>query len=130
MLKKILYILLIIPFLVQAQEVVQLTPQELFDYNSKWNNLGTVQSYVDYSKDVLSSSDISLGYINKNVSATLNLSYAITNTKEKWRHVIFTSINPSWNYYGAGYGITNQKTVQVHYRLFYQQILVFKKTLQ
>ena len=55
MLRKILYILLIIPFLVQAQEVVQLTPQELFDYNSKWNNLGTVQSYVDYSKDVLSS---------------------------------------------------------------------------
>ena len=106
MIRKILYILLILPLLLQSQEVVQLTPQELFDYNSKWNNLGTVQSYVDYSKDVLSSSDISLGYINKNVSTTLNLSYAITNASANWSHIVFSSVNPSWKYYGAGYGIT------------------------
>jgi hypothetical protein len=93
-------------------DTIKLTPQELFDYNSKWNNLGMAQSYVDYSKDVLSSSDISFGYINKRVSTTANLSYTITTSNEKWGHTFLTSINPGWKYYGIGYGLS--KTEENH----------------
>lgn len=93
-------------------DTIKLTPQELFDYNSKWNNLGMAQSYVDYSKDVLSSSDISFGYINKRVSTTANLSYTIATSNEKWGHTFLTSINPGWKYYGIGYGLS--KTEENH----------------
>ena len=91
--------LFLIPFLCcilfinHAQDTVTLTPQELFNYNSEWNNLGIAQSYVDYSKDVLSSSDISFGYINKRVSTTANLSYTIATSNEKWGHTFLTSMN-------------------------------------
>ena len=70
------------------------------------------QSYVDYSKDVLSSSDISFGYINKRVSTTANLSYTIATSNEKWGHTFLTSINPGWKYYGIGYGLS--KTEENH----------------
>ena len=93
-------------------DTIKLTPPELFDYNSKWNNLGMAQSYVDYSKDVLSSSDISFGYINKRVSTTANLSYTIATSNEKWGHTFLTSINPGWKYYGIGYGLS--KTEENH----------------
>ena len=105
----LLFILSFLEFLLQAQDTIKLTPQELFDYNSKWNNLGTTQSYVDYSKDILSSSDISLGYVNNRLSTTLNLSYNITSEDQKWNHSFITSINPIWKYYGIGYGISRTK---------------------
>jgi hypothetical protein len=107
--------LLLLPFLCcilfinYAQDTVTLTPQELFNYNSEWNNLGIAQSYVDYSKDVLSSSDISFGYINKRLSTTANLSYTIATSNEKWGHTFLTSINPGWKYYGIGYGLSKTK---------------------
>jgi hypothetical protein len=109
----LLFILSFLGFLLQAQDTIKLTPQELFDYNSKWNNLGTTQSYVDYSKDILSSSDISLGYVNNRLSTTLNLSYNITSNTQKWNHAFITSINPIWKYYGIGYGISKTKKNRV-----------------
>lgn len=109
----LLFIFSFLGFLLQAQDTIKLTPQELFDYNSKWNNLGTTQSYVDYSKDILSSSDISLGYVNNRLSTTLNLSYNITSNTQKWNHAFITSINPIWKYYGIGYGISKTKKNRV-----------------
>ena len=107
------FILSFLGFLLQAQDTIKLTQQELFDYNSKWNNLGTTQSYVDYSKDILSSSDISLGYVNNRLSTTLNLSYNIESKNQKWNHAFITSINPIWKYYGIGYGISKTKKNRV-----------------
>ena len=109
----LLFIFSFLGFLLQAQDTIKLTPQELFDYNSKWNNLGTTQSYVDYSKDILSSSDISLGYVNNRLSTTLNLSYNVTSNTQKWNHAFITSINPIWKYYGIGYGISKTKKNRV-----------------
>jgi hypothetical protein len=106
--KKLLFILLL-PFIIHTQDTMQLTPQELFDYNSRWNNLGNTQSYVDYSKDVLSSSDISLGYVDRRLSTTINLSYHVSSSNGKWNHTYMTSINPVWKYYGIGYGISRIK---------------------
>ena len=56
-----------------AQDTVKLTPQELFEFNSQWLGLGTTQAYIDFSKDVLNTSDLSLGVVGRKVSTTLNL---------------------------------------------------------
>lgn len=97
-----------------GQDTVKLTPQELFEFNSRWNNLGTTQSYIDFSKDVLSTSDISLGIVGERVSTTFNLAFNLSSSGGKWNHSVMTSINPSWKYYGIGYSITkktsNRKT--------------------
>lgn len=89
-----------------SQDTVSLSPQELFEFNSRWNNLGVSQIYVDFSKDVLSTSDLSFGVVGKRVSTTLNLSYNIQSKNGKWSNMILSSINPLWKYYGIGYGLS------------------------
>ena len=86
-------------------DTVSLSPQELFEYNSKWNNLGISQTYIDFSKDVLSTSDLSFGIVGNRVSTTLNLSYNIQSKNGRLNHMILSSINPLWKYYGIGYGL-------------------------
>lgn len=111
--KYILLFLLTISLTAQGQDTVKLTSKEMFDFNSKWNNLGISQTYVDFSKDILSTSDISLGVVGRKVSTTLNISYSIHDKNGKWNHTILSSINPLWNYYGIGYGLsktTNKRT--------------------
>lgn len=100
-------------FCQQSQDTISLTPQELFDFNSRWNNLGVSQIYVDFSKDVLSNSDLSLGVVGKKVSTTLNLSYNIQSKNGDWNHTILSSINPSWKYYGLGYGFSRSSENRV-----------------
>ena len=77
--KKILLIisLVLIGFVANAQivkpDTLQLSPKELFGESGDWNNLGILESYIDFSKDVLSSSNLSIGVIGKQISTTLNL---------------------------------------------------------
>ena len=110
--KKIIIILLLlcIGFVSSAQiqkpDTLQLTPKELFGESGDWNNLGILESYIDFSKDVLSSSNLSVGIIGKQVSTTLNLGYSKTSNNGKWGHSFSSSINPIWKYYGVGYGFT------------------------
>jgi hypothetical protein len=91
-----------------ATDTLKLTPQELFEFNSEWLGLGTTQSYIDFSKDVLNTSDISLGIVGRRVSTTLNLTVNRASTNGKWNHAGIVSLNPGWRYYGLGYGFTKK----------------------
>ena len=110
--KKLIIILSLISttFATNAQivkpDTLQLSPKELFGESGDWNNLGILESYIDFSKDVLSSSNLSVGIIGKQVSTTLNLGYSKTSKNGKWGHSFSSSINPIWKYYGVGYGFT------------------------
>lgn len=113
--KKILITLfLIISFVSNGQMVdtLQLSPKELFEFNSEFNNLGLLQSYVDFQKDVLSTSNLSFGFIGKQVSTTLNLGYNKQSLNGKWGHTYSASLNPMWNYYGVGYGFSKRNDIR------------------
>ena len=103
-------LLILTTFVTNAQivkpDTLQLSPKELFGESGDWNNLGILESYIDFSKDVLSSSNLSVGVIGKQVSTTLNLGYSKTSKNGKWGHSFSSSINPIWKYYGVGYGFT------------------------
>jgi hypothetical protein len=108
--KKLLFLLLIIPATSFAQisqpDTLKLTDKELFGESGNLNNVGVLQSYVNFSKDVLSTSNLSIGIIGRQVSTTLNLGYNRSSFDEKWEHKFLLSVNPIWKYYGIGYGIS------------------------
>ena len=132
--KKIIIILclLCIGFVSNAQtpDTLQLSPKELFGESDDWNDVGILQSYVDFSKDVLSSSNLSVGIIGKQVSTTLNLGYSKSSINGQWGHSFAASINPVWNYYGVGYGFsrnTNKRTTTI--QTFYSTDFDFQKDI-
>lgn len=134
--KKLLIILSLISttFVTNAQivkpDTLQLSPKELFGESGDWNNLGILESYIDFSKDVLSSSNLSVGIIGKQVSTTLNLGYSKTSKNGKWGHSFSTSINPIWKYYGVGYGFTrNTDTRTTTLQSFYSTDFDFQKDI-
>ena len=108
--KRLLFLLLIIPATSFGQigqpDTLKLTDKELFGESGNLNNVGVLQSYVNFSKDVLSTSNISIGVIGKQVSTTLNLGYNKSSFDEKWEHKFLLSVNPIWKYYGIGWGIS------------------------
>ena len=134
--KKLILILslLCMAFVSNAQtaipDTLQLTPKELFDESDDWNDLGILESYIDFSKDVLSSSNLSVGIIGKQVSTTLNLGYHKSSMNGKWGHAFAASINPLWNYYGVGYGLsrnTEKRTTTI--QTFYSTDFDFQKDI-
>jgi hypothetical protein len=134
--KKILLILLLISttFVTNAQivkpDTLQLSAKELFGESDDWNDVGILQSYVNFSKDVLSSSNLSVGIIGKQVSTTLNLGYNKSSMNGQWGHSFAASINPIWNYYGVGYGIsknTEKRTTTL--QSFYSTDFDFQKDI-
>ena len=115
---------------VQKPDTLQLSPKELFGESGDWNNLGILESYIDFSKDVLSSSNLSVGVIGKQVSTTLNLGYSKSSSNGKWAHSFASSINPVWNYYGVGYGFsrnTDKRTTTL--QSFYSTDFDFQKNI-
>ncbi len=108
--KKLWFLLLIIPTTsfgqISQPDTLKLTDKELFGESGNLNNVGVLQSYVNFSKDVLSTSNISIGVIGKQVSTTLNLGYNRSSFDEKWEHKFLLSVNPIWKYYGIGWGIS------------------------
>jgi hypothetical protein len=108
--KKLLFLLLIIPTTsfgqISQPDTLKLTDKELFGESGNLNNVGVLQSYVNFSKDVLSTSNLSIGVIGRQVSTTLNLGYNRSSFDEKWEHKFLLSVNPIWKYYGIGYGIS------------------------
>ena len=115
---------------IQKPDTLQLSAKELFGESDDWNDVGILQSYVNFSKDVLSSSNLSVGIIGKQVSTTLNLGYHKSSMNGKWSHTFATSINPIWNYYGAGYGIsrnTEKRTTTL--QSFYSTDFDFQKDI-
>ena len=134
--KKIILIisLLLIGFVSNAQiqkpDTLQLSPKELFGESGNMNNLGILESYIDFSKDVLSSSNLSVGIIGKQVSTTLNLGYSKTSNNGKWGHSFASSINPIWKYYGVGYGFSrNTDTRTTTLQSFYSTDFDFQKDI-
>ena len=134
--KKLITILFLIcvGFVSNAQivkpDTLQLSPKELFGESGDWNNLGILESYIDFSKDVLSSSNLSVGIIGKQVSTTLNLGYSKTSKNGKWGHSFASSINPLWKYYGVGYGFTkNTDTRTTTLQSFYSTDFDFQKDI-
>ena len=134
--KKIVIILflLFLTFVTNAQivkpDTLQLSPKELFAESDNWNDVGILQSYIDFSKDVLSSSNLSVGIIGKQVSSTLNLGYSKSSKNGKWAHSFSTSINPIWNYYGVGYGFSrNTKNRTTTIQTFYSTDFDFQKDI-
>jgi hypothetical protein len=132
--KKLIIILslLCIGFVSNAQtpDTLQLSPKELFGESDDWNDVGILQSYIDFSKDVLSSSNLSIGIIGKQVSTTLNLGYSKSSMNGKWGHSFTASINPIWNYYGVGYGLsknTEKRTTTI--QTFYSTDFDFQKDI-
>jgi len=134
--KKLILILLFIciGFISSAQiqkpDTLQLSPKELFEESDDWNDLGILQSYIDFSKDVLSSSNLSVGIIGKQISTTLNLGYSKSSNNGQWGHTFAASINPIWNYYGVGYGIsknTEKRTTTI--QSFYSTDFDFQKDI-
>ena len=91
---------------IQKPDTLQLSPKELFGESDDWNDVGILQSYIDFSKDVLSSSNLSVGIIGRQVSTTINLGYSKWSKNGMYGHSFSTSINPIWKYYGAGYGFS------------------------
>ena len=115
---------------IQKPDTLQLSAKELFGESDDWNDVGILQSYVNFSKDVLSSSNLSVGIIGKQVSTTLNLGYHKSSMNGEWSHTFATSINPIWNYYGAGYGIsrnTEKRTTTL--QSFYSTDFDFQKDI-
>ena len=115
---------------IQKPDTLQLSAKELFGESDDWNDVGILQSYVNFSKYVLSSSNLSVGIIGKQVSTTLNLGYHKSSMNGKWSHTFATSINPIWNYYGAGYGIsrnTEKRTTTL--QSFYSTDFDFQKDI-
>ena len=108
--KKLLFLLLIVSTTsfaqIQQPDTLKLTDKELFNESGNLNNVGVLQSYVNFSKDVLSTSNLSIGVIGKQVSTTLNLGYNTSSFDGKWEHKFLLSVNPIWKYYGIGYGIS------------------------
>ena len=134
--KKLIIILslLCIGFISNAQivkpDTLQLSPKELFGESDDWNDVGILQSYVNFSKDVLSSSNLSVGIIGKQISTTLNLGYNKSSMNGQWGHTFAASINPIWNYYGVGYGIsknTEKRTTTL--QSFYSTDFDFQKDI-
>jgi hypothetical protein len=132
--KKILLILslVLIGFVANAQtpDTLQLSAKELFGESDDWNDVGILQSYIDFSKDVLSSSNLSIGIIGKQVSTTLNLGYSKSSKNGQWGHSFAASINPIWNYYGVGYGLsrnTEKRTTTL--QTFYSTDFDFQKDI-
>ena len=134
--KKLIIILslLCIGFVSNAQivksDTLQLSPKELFGESDDWNDVGILQSYIDFSKDVLSSSNLSIGIIGKQVSTTLNLGYSKSSKNGQWGHSFAASINPIWNYYGVGYGLsrnTEKRTTTL--QTFYSTDFDFQKDI-
>ena len=132
--KKVIIILslLCIGFVSNAQtpDTLQLSPKELFGESDDWNDVGILQSYIDFSKDVLSSSNLSVGIIGKQVSTTLNLGYIKSSKNGQWGHSFAASINPLWNYYGVGYGLsrnTEKRTTTL--QTFYSTDFDFQKDI-
>ena len=127
-------LLILTTFVTNAQivkpDTLQLSPKELFGESGDWNNLGILESYIDFSKDVLSSSNLSVGVIGKQVSTTLNLGYSKTSKNGKWGHSFSSSINPIWKYYGVGYGFTrNTNTRTTTLQSFYSTDFDFQKDI-
>jgi hypothetical protein len=115
---------------IQKPDTLQLSPKELFGESDDWNDVGILQSYVNFSKDVLSSSNLSVGIIGKQVSTTLNLGYHKSSINGKWGHSFSSSINPVWNYYGIGYGFTrNTDTRTTTLQSFYSTDFDFQKDI-
>jgi hypothetical protein len=132
--KKLLLIILLvlIGFVANAQtpDTLQLSAKELFGESDDWNDVGILQSYIDFSKDVLSSSNLSIGIIGKQVSTTLNLGYSKSSKNGQWGHSFAASINPIWNYYGVGYGLsrnTEKRTTTL--QTFYSTDFDFQKDI-
>ena len=114
----------------QTPDTLQLSPKELFGESDDWNDVGILQSYVDFSKDVLSSSNLSIGIIGKQISTTLNLGYSKSSMNGQWGHSFAASINPIWNYYGVGYGFsrnTEKRTTTL--QTFYSTDFDFQKDI-
>jgi len=115
---------------IQKPDTLQLSPKELFGESGNMNNLGILESYIDFSKDVLSSSNLSVGIIGKQVSTTLNLGYSKSSNNGKWAHSFASSINPIWNYYGVGYGFSrNTDTRTTTLQSFYSTDFNFQKDI-
>ena len=119
--KKLLFLLLILPRTSFGQigqpDTLKLTDKELFGESGNLNNVGVLQSYVNFSKDVLSTSNLSIGVIGRQVSTTLNLGYNRSSFDEKWEHKFLLSVNPVWKYYGIGWGISRnleRRTTTLH----------------
>ena len=134
--KKIILILSLISttFVTNAQivkpDTLQLSPKELFGESDDWNDVGILQSYVNFSKDVLSSSNLSVGIIGKQVSTTLNLGYNKSSINGQWGHTFAASINPIWNYYGVGYGLSrNSEKRTTTIQSFYSTDFDFQKDI-
>ena len=132
--KKLIIILslLCISFVSNAQtpDTLQLSPKELFGESDDWNDVGILQSYIDFSKDVLSSSNLSIGIIGKQVSSTLNLGYSKSSKNGQWGHSFAASINPLWNYYGVGYGLSrNSEKRTTTLQTFYSTDFDFQKDI-
>jgi len=111
-------------------DTLQLSAKELFEESGDWNNLNILESYIDFSKDVLSSSNLSLGIIGKQVSTTLNLGYSKSSKNGQWGNTFAVSINPIWEYYGVGYGIsknTEKRTTTL--QSFYSTDFDFQKDI-
>jgi hypothetical protein len=132
--KKLLLILslILVTFITNGQtpDTLQLSPKELFGESDDWNDVGILQSYVNFSKDVLSSSNLSVGIIGRQVSSTLNLGYTKSSMNGQWGHTFATSINPIWNYYGVGYGLsrnTEKRTTTI--QTFYSTDFDFQKDI-
>ena len=132
--KKLITILflLCISFVSTAQtpDTLQLSPKELFGESDDWNDVGILQSYIDFSKDVLSSSNLSVGIIGRQISTTLNLGYSKSSINGQWGHSFAASINPSWNYYGVGYGLSrNTQNRTTTLQTFYSTDFDFQKNI-
>jgi hypothetical protein len=132
--KKVIIILslLCIGFVSNAQtpDTLQLSPKELFGESDDWNDVGILQSYIDFSKDVLSSSNLSIGIIGRQISTTLNLGYSKSSMNGQWGHSFATSINPAWNYYGVGYGLSrNTQNRTTTLQTFYSTDFDFQKNI-
>jgi len=132
--KKLLLILslILVTFVTNGQtpDTLQLSPKELFGESDDWNDVGILQSYVNFSKDVLSSSNLSVGIIGRQVSSTLNLGYHKSSMNGQWGHTFAASINPIWNYYGVGYGLsrnTEKRTTTI--QTFYSTDFDFQKDI-
>jgi hypothetical protein len=115
---------------IQTPDTLQLSPKELFGESDDWNDVGILQSYVNFSKDVLSSSNLSVGVIGKQVSTTLNLGYTKSSMNGQWGHSFAASINPVWKYYGVGYGLSrNTESRTTTIQTFYSTDFDFQKDI-
>lgn len=105
--KKLIFLIFFFPLFVfsQTPDSLDLNEVEEYELSNEWDNLEDVFSYVNFNRDILTTSNLSVGFVGRNFSTSLTLNYRRNMSTKKWISDYNLYLNPFFNYYSFGYGL-------------------------